>query len=164
MPLFAYFAVVGSVLLGLLYVADARFERTTPLSVATNFHGLPAPYKAPASVPILTVRDAPAPDVPPIAVVAQAAPAAEAPAPAAAKPAAEKPKVAAKSAKNARTHSKRNAYAQSAHGHNAYAQGAAAVRRNQSVAQPRHPAAFPSAWPQQNHAMAWSRQNRSMNW
>ena len=62
MPLLAYFGVVGSILVGLLYVAEAQFGPPASLSISTNFYGLPAPYKA-ASAPILTVRDAPAPDM-----------------------------------------------------------------------------------------------------
>ena len=67
-PCLAYFALVGSVLLGLLYVAEARLGPPTSLSISTSFHGLPAPFKATASVPILTVRDAPAPDMSHMAV------------------------------------------------------------------------------------------------
>jgi hypothetical protein len=63
MPLLAYFSVVGSVLVGLLYVAEARLGPPKALSITTNFHGLPAPWKAAASVPILTVRDGLAPEV-----------------------------------------------------------------------------------------------------
>jgi hypothetical protein len=63
MPLLAYFVVVGSVLVGLLYVAEAQFGPPQPLSISTNFHGLPAPWKAAASSPILTVRDGLAPDM-----------------------------------------------------------------------------------------------------
>jgi hypothetical protein len=62
MPLLAYFGVVGSILVGLLYVAEAQLAPPTSLSISTNFYGLPAPWKA-ASAPILTVRDAPAPDM-----------------------------------------------------------------------------------------------------
>src|SRR5687767_13886457 len=63
MPLLAYFAVVGSVLVGLLYVAEAQLGPPTSLSISTNFHGLPVPWKSVASTPILTVRDGPAPDI-----------------------------------------------------------------------------------------------------
>ena len=64
MPLLAYFGLVGSILVGLLYVAEAQLG-PPPKSVglSTNFHGLPAPYKE-ASLSrtrILTVREAPAP-------------------------------------------------------------------------------------------------------
>ena len=67
MPLLAYFTVVGAVLLGLLYVAEAQLGPSPSLSVTTNFYGLPAPYKASTSTPILTARDAPAPDMAPFA-------------------------------------------------------------------------------------------------
>lgn len=62
MPLLAYFVVVGSLLVGLLYVAEAQLGPPTSVSISTNFHGLPQPWKS-AAVPILTVRDAPAPDM-----------------------------------------------------------------------------------------------------
>jgi hypothetical protein len=63
MPLLAYFGVVGAVLLGLLFVAEAQLGPSTqPLAISTNFHGLPAPYKA-QPTQILTVRDAPAPAI-----------------------------------------------------------------------------------------------------
>ena len=67
MPLLAYFTVVGAVLLGLLYVAEAQLGPSPSLSVTTNFYGLPAPYKASTSTPILTARDAPATDMAPFA-------------------------------------------------------------------------------------------------
>jgi len=61
MPLLAYFGVVGAVLLGLLFVAEAQLgPPAQPLSISTNFYGLPPPYKS-ASTSVLTVRDAPAP-------------------------------------------------------------------------------------------------------
>ena len=64
MPLLAYFGVVGAVLLGLLFVAEAQLgPPAQTLSMSTNFYGLPAPYKA-QQTPILTVRDAPAPAMP----------------------------------------------------------------------------------------------------
>src|SRR5262245_48862430 len=62
MPLLAYFVGVGTVLVGLLFVAEAQLGPAKPLSVASNFYGLPAPYKAPPT-PVLTVRDAPAPEI-----------------------------------------------------------------------------------------------------
>ena len=63
MPLLVYFVGVGTILVGLLFVAEAQLGPAKPLSVATNFYGLPAPYKAP-STPVLTARDAPAPEIP----------------------------------------------------------------------------------------------------
>jgi hypothetical protein len=63
MPLLAYFGIVGSILIGLLYVAEARLGPASPsVGLSTNFHGLPAPFKE-ASTRILTARDAPAPPV-----------------------------------------------------------------------------------------------------
>jgi hypothetical protein len=63
MPLLAYFGVVGAVLLGLLFVAEAQLGPPAPsLAISTNFYGLPAPYKA-APTQVLTVRDAPAPNM-----------------------------------------------------------------------------------------------------
>ena len=43
MPIFAYFAVVGSVLIALLFVADATREKGTP-AVVTSQYGLPKPW------------------------------------------------------------------------------------------------------------------------
>ena len=44
MPIFAYFAVVGSVLIALLFVADATREKGTP-AVVTSQYGLPKPWR-----------------------------------------------------------------------------------------------------------------------
>jgi len=63
MPLFMYFTVVGSLLLGLLYAAEAHLGPPKSLSISTSFHGLPAPFKSQSSVAILTARDAPVPDM-----------------------------------------------------------------------------------------------------
>ena len=73
MPLLAYFGVVGSILAGLLYVAEAQLGPPKTSSVSTNFHGLPAPFKAPASTRVLTAQDAPAPDLSTVATVQPAA-------------------------------------------------------------------------------------------
>jgi hypothetical protein len=43
MPIFTYFAVVGSVLIALLFVADATLEKGTP-AVVTSQSGLPKPW------------------------------------------------------------------------------------------------------------------------
>jgi hypothetical protein len=43
MPIFAYFAVVGSVLIALLFVADATLEKGMP-AVVTSQYGLPKPW------------------------------------------------------------------------------------------------------------------------
>jgi hypothetical protein len=69
MPLLAYFVGVGAILVGLLFVAEAQLGPAKPLTLTTNFYGLPAPYKA-ASTPVLTVRDAPAPEIPQTAMAA----------------------------------------------------------------------------------------------
>ena len=63
MPLFAYFALVGPALLAFLFVAEAQLGAPKALAVSTAFHGLPKPFKAPKSAPVLTVRDAPAPEL-----------------------------------------------------------------------------------------------------
>ncbi len=47
MPLFAYFASVGAVLMGLLFVAEAQLGLPKPLGLSTAFYGLPPPFKAP---------------------------------------------------------------------------------------------------------------------
>jgi hypothetical protein len=44
MPIFTYFAVVGSVLIALLFVADATLEKGTP-AVVTSQYGLPKPWR-----------------------------------------------------------------------------------------------------------------------
>ena len=77
MPLLAYFVGVGTILVGLLFVAEAQLGPAKPLTMTTNFYGLPAPYKAPAT-PVLTVRDAPTPEIPQAAMAA-ARPADQAP-------------------------------------------------------------------------------------
>lgn len=58
---FLVFFIIGVTLLGLLYVAEAQLGPPKTLSVSTNFYGLPAPYKSENAIPVLTVRDAPAP-------------------------------------------------------------------------------------------------------
>lgn len=62
MPLLAYFGLIGSILIGLLYVAEAQLgPPPQTVGLSTNFHGLPAPYKVASATRILTARDAPAP-------------------------------------------------------------------------------------------------------
>jgi len=58
MPLLGYFLVVGSVLTGLMFAADAYMPRPANLSFASNFDGLPADYKGEPSR-----RPAPAPRI-----------------------------------------------------------------------------------------------------
>jgi hypothetical protein len=105
MPLLAYFCTVGSVLIGLLYVASAQLGPPARLSITTDFHGIPAPYKAPPS-PVLTVRDAPAPDMTGTTVAQPAA----APEPEA--KTAKTAKKAKKSTKTARHSAGRNLFAE----------------------------------------------------
>lgn len=109
MPLLAYFGLVGSILIGLLYVAEAQLGPPPPLvGLSTNFHGLPAPYKV-ASTRILTVRDAPAP---PIAEEKVAQPAVTPPAPVQTTKIVVRPK-AKKVAKAPRQNAGQNIFAQS---------------------------------------------------
>ena len=61
MPIFSFCAVVGVALLGLIYFAEGMLGAPRQLSVSTNFHGLPKPFKVGHSVEVLTVRQAPAP-------------------------------------------------------------------------------------------------------
>ena len=61
MPILSFCAVVGVVLLGLIYFAEDMLGPSRQLSVSTNFHGLPQPYKVGHSAEVLTVRQAPAP-------------------------------------------------------------------------------------------------------
>jgi hypothetical protein len=62
MPVFAYLAVVGSVLLGLLFVADATLEKGTQAVVTSERTGLPKPWRS-DSVQTLASAPAPAPDM-----------------------------------------------------------------------------------------------------
>jgi len=61
MPILAYFCVVGTFLLGLLFAADAYLPATAPAIASSNFHGLPARYTA-ANGPLITPT-APEPDM-----------------------------------------------------------------------------------------------------
>ena len=45
MPIFTYFAVVGSVLVALLFVADARLPKQGPALVSSHVYGLPKPWQ-----------------------------------------------------------------------------------------------------------------------
>jgi hypothetical protein len=70
MPVLAFFAVVGSVLLALLFVADATLEQSgSPVIVTSQRTGLPAPRYDNAIKP-LTTGSAPAPDMTSQAVLA----------------------------------------------------------------------------------------------
>jgi hypothetical protein len=61
MPIFSFCSVVGVALLGMICFAENILGAPRQLSVSTNFHGLPKPFKAGDSVRVLTVREAPAP-------------------------------------------------------------------------------------------------------
>jgi hypothetical protein len=70
MPVLAFFAVVGSVLFALLFVADATLEDSSPAIVTSQRTGLPAP-RYHTAIKTLTTPSAPAPDMTSQAVLAQ---------------------------------------------------------------------------------------------
>jgi hypothetical protein len=64
MPVFAFFAVIGSVLFALLFIADATLENSSPAIITSQRTGLPAPrYDSANAVKTLTTAPAPAPDM-----------------------------------------------------------------------------------------------------
>jgi hypothetical protein len=64
MPVLAFFAVVGSVLIALLFVADATLDNGSPAIVTSQRTGLPAPHYGNANaIKTLTTAPAPAPDM-----------------------------------------------------------------------------------------------------
>jgi len=69
MPILAFFAVVGSVLFALLFVADATLENSSPAIVTSQRTGLPAPRYDSATKTLVTAP-APAPDMTSQAVLA----------------------------------------------------------------------------------------------
>jgi hypothetical protein len=72
MPILSYFAVVGSALVALLFVADATLaKRDTPVIATSNMYGLPKPWK-PDPTQTLAARTAPEPDMGSAAVLAAA--------------------------------------------------------------------------------------------
>ena len=72
MPIFSYFAAVGSVLVALLFAADATLPKSaSPVIVTSSLYGLPKPWH-PDPSPILTTTPAPAPDMSSEAVLAAA--------------------------------------------------------------------------------------------
>ena len=75
MPIFSYFAVVGSVLVALLFAADATLPQRGPLAISTNFQGLPKAWHPETAVASLAANPAPAPDMSSAAVQAAAPPA-----------------------------------------------------------------------------------------
>jgi hypothetical protein len=62
MPIFRYFAVVGSVLVTLLFVADANLGKSGPPALSSDFYGLPKPWH-PDPAQTLAATPAPAPDM-----------------------------------------------------------------------------------------------------
>ena len=79
MPIFAYFAVMGSVLVALLFAADATLDKRGPLPFNSEFVGLPKAWhpetwQPETKSPILTATPAPAPDMTSEAVRAAAPP------------------------------------------------------------------------------------------
>jgi hypothetical protein len=75
MPILSYFAIVGSVLVALLFVADATLEKSGPLPFNNESVGLPKPWRPDAKSSVLAATPAPEPDMTSAAVQA-AAPAA----------------------------------------------------------------------------------------
>ena len=69
MPIFRYFLVTGPVLLGLLFLADAKLPPPGPLANSTNFYGLEL-ARAQPTIAHLTVASAPEPDMTSAAVLA----------------------------------------------------------------------------------------------
>jgi len=62
MPALTFLAVVGLVLIGLLFVADATLENGPPPIVTSDRTGLPKPWR-PDGVKTMTTAPAPAPDM-----------------------------------------------------------------------------------------------------
>ncbi len=71
MPILSYFAVVGSVLVALLFVADATLEKSGPLPFNNESVGLPKPWQPDTKSSILTATSAPEPDMASAAVAPQ---------------------------------------------------------------------------------------------
>ena len=105
MPIFTYFAVAGSVMIALLFVADATLEKGSP-AVVTSQYGLPKPWRPvvtsdqdglpkpwhPDPKQFLAAVPAPAPDMTsPLVLAAQPTSAFEAVTPAAREARAEAP-------------------------------------------------------------------------
>ena len=63
MPLLSYFSVVGTVLLGLLFVADAVLPDRPPLKFSTDFYGLPANSPSQRIIRLHNPPPAPPPDM-----------------------------------------------------------------------------------------------------
>ncbi len=72
MPIFSYFAVVGSVLVALLFAADATLPKSASSVIATSsIYGMPKPWR-PDPTQTLATMPAPAPDMSSEAVLAAA--------------------------------------------------------------------------------------------
>ena len=76
MPILSYFAIVGSVLVAFLFVADATLEKSGPLPFNNESVGLPKPWRPEVKNSILAATPAPEPDMTSAAVRAAAPPAA----------------------------------------------------------------------------------------
>ena len=64
MPVLAFLAVAGSVLVALLYLADATLGKSgSPAIITSQRSGLPKPPSHPDGIHILTAAPAPAPDM-----------------------------------------------------------------------------------------------------
>ena len=64
MPVFAFLAVAGSVLIALLFLVDATLEKNdSPVIVTSQRSGLPEPPGHRDEIHILTTAPAPAPDM-----------------------------------------------------------------------------------------------------
>jgi hypothetical protein len=73
MPILSYFAVIGSVLVALLFVADATLtKRDSPVVPTSSMVGLPKPWHPDPQIKSLAAAPAPAPDMSAAAVVAAA--------------------------------------------------------------------------------------------
>jgi hypothetical protein len=71
MPVLAFFSVVGSVLVALLFLADATLDNGSPAIITSQRTGLPAPqYGNANAIKTLTTAPAPAPDMTSQAVLA----------------------------------------------------------------------------------------------
>ena len=72
MPIFSYFAVVGSVLVALLFAADVTLPKSaTPVVATSSIYGMPKPWR-PDPTQTLATTPAPAPDMLSEAVLAAA--------------------------------------------------------------------------------------------
>jgi hypothetical protein len=64
MPIVSYFLIAGSLLIGLLFAADAILPAREPLHLSSDFHGLAVKVpQAKPDIPILGRTAAPEPDM-----------------------------------------------------------------------------------------------------